>query len=326
MRALILSLLITPPAMAGVPETVAQHILPGVAAFAEGTEALRQAAADDCRATALHPAYQKAFDAWMGLAHLQFGPLEQDGRSLTIAFWPDTRGLIPKTVSNLVTTRDAAALDPDSFAEVSIAGRGLFALELMLFDPTLSDYGPLDHGCVLVQAMTADLARTGQALRGDWDSFAKVLNTAGAPGNTTYLSPDEAAQTLYTALLSGLEFTEDQRLGRPLGTFDRPRPTRAEARRSGRSLRNVVLSLTALHDLARHLSDQPIPRTDAAFETALSQAKDLDDATFDGVSDPAARLKIEVLQQSIGFVRDAIQGEIGSALGLTAGFNSQDGD
>ena len=35
---------------------------------------------------------QAAFDAWMGVQHLRFGPSEVDGRSLSIAFWPDPKG------------------------------------------------------------------------------------------------------------------------------------------------------------------------------------------------------------------------------------------
>ena len=41
---------------------------------------------------------------------------------------------------------------------------------------------------------------------------------------------------------------------------------------------------------------------------------------------PQGRLKVEVLAQEIRRIEEAVAQEIGVALGVTAGFNSQDGD
>ena len=65
---------------------------------------------------------------------------------------------------------------------------------------------------------------------------------AGEVGNTTYLDRTEARQTMFTQVVTGLEFLEEQRLGRPVGTFDAPHPERAEAVASGRSLANIRVS------------------------------------------------------------------------------------
>ncbi len=124
--------------------------------------------------------------------------------------------------------------------------------------------------------------------------------------------------------MTGLEFTKDQRLGRPMGTFERPRPTRAEAWRSGRSQRNVVLSLEALRVLATELAEAP--ETDTAFARAIATAEALDDPVFAGVADPGKRFRLEALQQEIAQVQTVAATEIGAALGVSQGFNSQDGD
>ena len=119
------------------------------------------------------------------------------------------------------------------------------------------------------------------------------------------------------------------RLGRPLGSFDKPRPRRAETWRAGRSLRNVSLSLEALRDLALHLS-QGHPDLQAEFDTrfgeALDLARTLDDPVFAGVADPGKRLKIEILQQSIDRIRATAAEDLGPHLGVSAGFNALDGD
>ena len=324
MRALVLTLAVTLAPLAGhagVEQAVDDHILPAVAAFQAGTAALRSAAETDCTQEAVRPAYQSAFDAWMGLAHLQFGPLEEAGRGLSIAFWPDARGMVPKAVAGLVAEADPVVAEADAFAQVSVAGRGLFALEAVLYNES---YDADDYACRLAVALSRDLARTGQALAVAWDGYAEILQTAGEPGNAAYMSEAEATRELYTALMTGLEFTKDQRLGRPMGTFERPRPTRAEAWRSGRSQRNVVLSLEALRGLAAELADAPA--TDAAFVRAIATAEALDDPVFAGVADPATRFRLEALQQEIASIQTAAATEIGAALGVSQGFNSQDGD
>ncbi|KUF12804.1 imelysin family protein [Pseudoponticoccus marisrubri] len=317
-----LAALLAGPATAGTDDALDRHVLPAMETFAEETADLSRTAAAGCGAEALRPAYHAAFDAWMGISHLRFGPLETGGRALAIGFWPDTRGFVARSVNGLLQDADPVVSDPEGFAEVSVAGRGLFALERLLFegDEVLADDS---YACAYIRAVATDLARTGQALQADWSDHAALMRSAGEDGNTVYLSPREAEQALYTALITGLEFTGDQRLGRPLGTFDRPRPTRAEARRSGRSLRNVGLSLEALRGLARSLSDVPIPQTEAAFADALSVAEGLDDPVL---ADPAGRLKVEILQQRVELVKTAVAAEIGAALGLSTGFNATDGD
>lgn len=314
------------PAMAGVTEAIREHILPAVEDFSVAAEDLAETAADDCTAEALRPAYRQAFDAWMGLSHLSFGPLETDGRALAIEFWPDPRGMVARTVAGMGADADPVVDNPEAFPEVSVAGRGLMALERLLYDDTLSGYGAGDYNCRYATAISADLSRMAGEVLTDWREHAELMRTAGAEGNARYMSESEASQVLYTALLTTVEFDADQRLGRPMGSFDRPRPTRAEAWRSGRPLRNVTLSLKALRDLALTMSDDPIPVTEAAFDRALATAGALDDPLLAGVETPQGRLKVEILQQQIRAVGDATRAEIGGGLGLSAGFNSRDGD
>ena len=162
------------------------------------------------------------------------------------------------------------------------------------------------------------------------DRYAALLRD---PTNATYQSETEALQELYKSLQTGLEFTSDTRIGRPLGTFDRPRATRAEMRRSGRSLNNVVVSLTSLQQLARALASEDADLTsqiDAAFDKALARADEIAQidggADFSLVDEPQNRLKLEVLQQNIDSIRDLLAMKLGPQLGVSAGFNSLDGD
>jgi predicted lipoprotein len=323
--ATILAATLSGPVMAGVEDALNDQILPGYAGFAEATEDLAQTARADCRAEALQPSFHATFDAWMPVADLRIGPSETG--ALSISFWPDPRGFTPRTLGRLIAEEDPVARDLNGYAEVSIAARGLFALEMVLFDPEFSDYAEGSYTCALVATMAADLDRQANALAAAWeDGYSATLRTAGEAGNATYLTEQEAVRAIYTQILSSLEFTADQRLGAPMGTFDRPRPARAEARRSGRSLRNAVLAADAAHALATALADWPLPHTDAALRRVHEAAARIEDPALQDVTDPQARLRVEVLQQAVGSLSAAVQTEIGARLGIAPGFNSQDGD
>lgn len=317
MRILLAALLLATPAAADTAQVISDHIRPGYQAFADSAVAL--AALDSCDAETLRPAFHDAYDAWLAVAHLHLGPAEEEGRSLAILFWPDPKGLGTKAQRGLLTS-DPAALTPDFMAQQSVAARGLAGLERLLYPPDPLTTDP----CPLIHATADDMARLATELTAGWGPFGDLLLTAGDPGNPRFLTEDEATQALFTQLATGLEYIADRRLGRPLGTFDKPQPTLAEARASARSLRNVTLSLQALRDLAQMLTDSP--KTLAAFDHALDLAAKLDDPTFETVADPQGRLKVEILQQAVRAARDAAIAEIGPALGVTLGFNSQDGD
>lgn len=308
--------------LAGVDEAVTEQVLPGMATFAEKAAALDEAAQAGCEGDALQAAYHAAFDAWLGVSHIQFGPMEDEGLSLSFAFWPDPKDQTGRSLTRLAGEEDPVVGDPDGFAAVSVAAQGFFALERMLFEAPVTG----DYACDLTRAIAASLSRNASILDTGWRDFAPELTEPGATPTARYRSDEEAMRALYTALSTGLEFDHDQRLGRPLGTFDRPRPRRAEARRSERSLQNLTLSLTALRELAVALADTDLPETLAAFDDAIARAEALEDPTFAGVADPGSRIRVEALQRAVRGTQIAVADEIGAALGIAAGFNALDGD
>lgn len=312
------ALFLSVPAFADTAAVVTDHARPGYAAFASATAGL--AAIDSCEPEALRPAFQAAYDAWMQVSHLQIGPAEDQGRALAILFWPDPKRLGAKAQKALLEG-DPAALTPAAMAEQSVAARGLSGLERLLYPAKPLTTDP----CPLIHATADDLARMGAELDAEWAAFGETLLTAGQRGNMRFLTADEATQALFTQLATGLEFIADRRIGRPLATLDKPRPDLAEGQASGRPLRNVTLSLAALRDLALALNADS-PRTAAAFDHALALAQDLNDPAFEGITDPQAWLKLEILGQAVRAARDAALAEIGPALGVELGFNAQDGD
>jgi predicted lipoprotein len=313
-----------------INDIVDAHILPRFHALADTSADLATTAQNDCSVTspALQTAYGQAFDAWINASHLRFGPTEVDDRAFALAFWPDSRGATPRSLTKLLSEQDPVLASPEDYAQVSIAARGFYAMEFLIYDEALSGLGDADDHCTLIQTITTDIATTSAAILNDWQTdYASRLRNPNVSG--TYRSDEDSLQELFKALTTGLQFTSETRLGRPMGTFQRPRPTRAEAWRSGRSARHVDLSLSALNDLALRLSsDDPelSARIRTRFERATTRLSDLGDPIFAGVVDPQIRFKIEVIRQSIDNIRALVQDELGPTLGVAAGFNSLDGD
>lgn len=308
-----------------------RHVIPGFTDLAAEAQDLQKAAQADCTATGapLRAAYNDAFDAWMRVSHLRFGPTEEGDRAFALAFWPDSKGFTPRTLSGLIAAEDPVVDRQDSFATLSIAGRGFYALEYLLYDDAFTDAQPEAYRCALVRAVTRDIAAVAGAILDDWTGeYADLMRDAG--NHDRYRSREEAAQEFFKAALAGLQFTSDTRLGRPLGTFERPRPRRAEAWRSGRSLRNVTLSLEGTRALALLLAeDAPYVAglVADAYDRALDQAAEMaGDPVFAGVEAPQDRLQVEILQQDIDRIRQVIGARLGPELGVTAGFNAMDGD
>jgi predicted lipoprotein len=316
--------------VATINTIVDTHILPRFQKLADSSAHLATTAQNDCAVTSdpLRTAYARAFDAWVSVSHLRFGPAEVDDRAFALAFWPDSRGATPRTLATLLADQDPIIAIPDDYAQVSIAARGFYAMEFLVFDEALGNIGSANDRCTLIRTVASDIAKTSAAILEDWQTdYAARLQRPDANG--TYRSEEEVLQELFKALTTGLQFTSDTRLGRPLGTFERPRPTRAEVWRSGRSARHVDLSLAALDDLAQHLSsDDPdvSKRIGTSFERAATLLSKLNDPIFAGVSDPQTRIKLEALQQSIDTIRALVRDELGPTLGVAAGFNALDGD
>ena len=310
-------------AAADVAEVSDQVIGPAYARFAEEAAALDAAARRDCSAEALRTPYQSVWDAWAVVDFFRLGPVEEGGRSLAISFWPDPKSSGRRAQQAVADGNAAVIDDPAAFAKLSVAARGLSGLERLIHAPGIT--GEEDILCRMRQATAADLARMAGGISAEWAAFDAVLKSAGEPENTRYLTPQEARQAVYTQLVSGLEYLADTRIGRPLGTGEKPRPERAEARAAGRSLRNVVLSLTGIRDLAMALQPDA-EQTRDAFAGTIAMAEELDDPVFAGVATPAGQEALVALQRSVRATKRVVETEIGLPLGLGVGFNSRDGD
>ncbi|KZY29473.1 hypothetical protein A3731_26380 [Roseovarius sp. HI0049] len=326
LAALLIALPLAAPAQE-IREIIEEDIVGGFVALEEKTAAMVEAAGQDCTHPGLYDSYAAAFLAWARVSHLRFGPSEEENRAFALAYWPDPRGRTAKALRKMLADGDEAVLSQEAYADMSIAARGFYALDYLLHEEDLAEIGTAEYRCALVRVIVADIHGTTGELAEAWDAFAPMLTEPGA--DSPYRTEAEVLQVLYKSVSTGLEFAVDMRLGRPLGTFERPRPRWAEAYRSGLSLALLQEAVRGAGRLAVRLAagDADVQaRLKAELEDFHESAAALNDPVFASVAEPVGRFRVESLQTDLQEVREVVQVALGPALGVSAGFNSMDGD
>ncbi|HET7409881.1 MAG TPA: signal peptidase, partial [Paracoccaceae bacterium] len=115
-------------------------------------------------------------------------------------------------------------------------------------------------------------------------------------------------------------------------TFDAPKPRLSEARRSGRSLRQIDAVIDAAETELRQVFFPTLkPAARAAIESSLETVREAHArvAELGTLPDAVAgddRIRVEVLMQSIERLVVALRRYLGPGVGVAEGFNATDGD
>ena len=338
--ALAVSWAMTAPAMAQdddapVREWLTQAIAADHEAFAAAAAALDTALDSYCaeagdRADA-EQAYHQAADAYMSLQWATIGPAILFDRRYRVNFWPDDSNAISRQLAAAVGEERADLLSPDGLAGTSAALQGLPALERLLFGQPRAEPGA--YTCALAVSIGHSVHDIADDLAAAWQEPVDVM-----PG----LSPDAFLATVMDALYGHVTVVEERKLARVAGpTPDDARPRTAEARRSGRSLRNIAINLAAVADILTEMSDGSLASLlDAAatddpaladLPVLLAAAREIADGLSDRtmadvLATPEGHADVLSLVAAIENVRRSIAQSVYPALGLAVGFNSTDGD
>lgn len=306
---------------------VEQDILPGFATLSRSANKMTDWADLSCEHPDFRYRFFETFFAWTRVSHLRFGPSEEENRAFALAFWPDPRGKTPKALRQFLLNPDPARLQPGAFRDQTIAVRGLYALEYLLFDPQITQLGSAADRCALIRAVARDIATTAAELATAWQAYAPALVEPSPDG--PYRTEDEVLQILFKSASTGLQFTADIRFGRPLGTIGKPRPKRAEAWRSAQSLGLIAAAVEGSGFLALRLAsdDEKLTyRLDDAISGFLQEVNRLDDPALAGVATPRERIRVESLLTRLNRIREIVDRDLGGHLGVISGLNALDGD
>lgn len=327
---------------------VMRYVLPRYGALADATARLDTIAEHDCRqpgrgaGDAVRAAWHDAMDAWMAVAHITFGPVELFMRGYRMYFWPQGRGRIDDALRELAGEGEGA-LTPERFRDASVAAQGLPALEHLLFGD-VADELPAGASCALIVAITGNLARMASGLVHEWrdgdEAFRHTMTRPG-PANPFFATSRDATLALFRSFHGGLRTIADVRLGPVVGaSLDEARPGLVESAASGRSLRNIRVSLRSLQAMYEGedgpglgdlvMAEAADAELDAlmrrAFRLTIETAAGIDAGLAEAVADPALRPRVEKLDRQVRALKQIVRTRLAEATGLGVGFNALDGD
>lgn len=323
---------------------VQQHIVPRYQALADSSAAMQQAAAQFCQQpdakglNSLRQQFNNTMDAWQGVQHVQFGPVEILMRNFSLQFWPDKKNLGAKQLNALLKNEDPASLGDERFRAASVAVKGLPAMERLLYNAdALAQYQTHPFRCELTTTIASYIAGMGRDISHEWQAYSQEFQQIDGEGY--YDDTTEAVTDLLKAMVEPVEVIRDMKILRPLGkSAERTKPRRSESWRSERSLENMVINLQALHELYRTGGDNSpyallklqgagdaAEQIDQRFERVIAQLKSIPVPLHNAVKDAEHYKQLQVISGELKAQTRAMEGAM-QPLNIQLGFNSRDGD
>jgi uncharacterized protein len=324
--------------------TINGHILPRYQQLAQHSQALADTTVHWCesRSAGDFPAVQRAFDqslqAWQGIQHVQFGPVQLLMRNYGIQFWPDRKGITGRQLQEALQGPGAGTYDAEFFRHASVSIKGYPALERLFYDEgALQTLQNEPHSCALAGAISTQLAQTTQAILDEWQTEPRTdPGNDGEEGTASDL-PDLSLDLL-RSLVQPVEVIRDTKLERVLGDHQpAARLQRAENWRSAQSLRSIATNLAALQELygAGQPSLDQILREQGAqaqaeqisslFSQARNQVEALPENFAMALHSADSYGQLKALSGTLKALDHALYDAM-PALNAQLGFNSRDGD
>lgn len=319
---------------------------PAVAKMTDAAAALEGALGDWCAkpdaagAKRVGDAFGTLAHAWSGVEILRFGPLVQANRFERLAFWPDTRGVMPRQVQALIAAKDDALLKPGALAGRSVAVQGLPALEYVLYgEPDLlkqTGAPGFAYACGYATAIASNVASISRDVGEAWSpqgAFGRQF-AEPKPGNDLYRSSQEVAAEAMKALSTGLQFARDVKIEPVMGeSAQAARPKRAAFWRSNLSTSLLAANVDALK--AFYVAGAyPLAAgegwMDASVRGELSSAaqtlRDVPVQLDAALASEEGRRLLTLASLTLKNAKAIVDENLAPALGVTIGFNALDGD
>lgn len=329
-----------------ITQAVEGAIRPGFDAFAAQTKALQGAMTSFCaspsEAALVSPREQfgNVVRAWSRIEIYRFGPLMKDNRSDRILFWPDRKGVALRQVQAILAGGDATATDPDALKEKSVAVQGLGALEFVLFGTGAEALQSAEgqFRCAYGTAITVLMAEMAQQMSAEWADPSGISGRMirPQPDDPDYRSNEEVLQELIGTMVFGVEASRDQRILPFLGRDGQaPKPRSALFWRSNLTMDSVlgnfdgVEALLVKSDIWRYVPPEQFVIGEGAQAEFARIRTDVGKATGtveQAMANAAQKQAIADIVASTQVLGKLLGEDLPSALGLSVGFSSLDGD
>lgn len=325
---------------------VKSHVLPRYFQLAIAADEFEEAVNSFCSApgaeefSLMRSRFHYAMDAWMGVQHIDFGPIELFMRNHRFYFWPQARGKVSDAVRELVSESSQGDLTAERISQSNVAIQGLLAAETLLY----RDYVLIENpqGCSLLGAIAVNMQDMAGNVVAEWQggsvAFTDAIEQPG-PENMFFEYHREVTVALFRSFYNSLQLVAELKV-KPVvaDSLELVKPYAAESRLSGRSLINVIVNLKALEAMYSgegeaglgNLVQIVAPELDQllrkAFRLTIENAVSINKPLEEAAVDAGLRPKTEKLLLQAKALRQIVRSKMAPALGVAVGFNSFDGD
>ncbi len=283
--------------------------------------------------------FGKVVLAFSRVEFLRFGPLTEASRAERLLFWPDRKGIALRQVQAILADHDESATSLDDLRQKSIAVQGLGALEYVLFGERSETLATTesDFRCRYALTIGEALGATAEELAQAWaapDGIAAHIGTP-KPDYDDYRSDREALEELVGAVAHGLEAIRDTKLLPFVGREgETAKPKSAPFWRSGLTVPAIRAGFEGLNDfmIATGLSKTvggiaglPMLMKDG-FTASLAAADKVTSPVAEALEDPAQKAALDDMVAASSTLQTLIGEGLSTALRLSVGFSSLDGD
>jgi len=293
--------------------------------------------------------WRATMTAWARAQPIGFGHIEDGNLRWKLQFWPDRKDITRKKVEALIASDDD--LNAERVASASVSVQGLVALEYLLFDERASDlvlYQQNARRCQLLMAITERVQLVTFQLLNDWygdtatPGYADKFSSPGK-GNKLYPDNNAALADLLDTLVVGAEVVKRNKLGLPIANgkgASHAKPYRLEAWRSQYSLELMRASTVTLEQLYRgnggfglvsylaehkEVDSSLLLAIDDAFKAVNDQFLLLEGPLFTQIKQPEYYAQLIELHKRLSVLQGNLS-KLPRSLGISLGFNSNDGD
>ena len=319
--------------------------------FAASTSALTAAADQFCsspnanRWLALQQRWKEAMLDWQAVGIINFGPVLDGNQAWKIQFWPDKHNLVAKKIRAILA--EDTSIDVARIEKASVVIQGLSGLEYLLFDPSVQpiDYEREPRRCDLLKAVAGHTMGVARQIDSHWHATTGdyfTLFAHPAADNPAYKDFNAALTAVIDAILADIENVRWKKLAGPAGmetqgdkTLFKPRPYLAEAWRSQSSLALAKANIDAVDQLLTalrpyldsHPNGAPLGQSiHSHIKTIQQQLDSIDISLIQAITHPPDQDKLAKIDKQLADLLAQLKRPLPTALGITLGFNANDGD
>jgi predicted lipoprotein len=278
--------------------------------------------------------------SWGRIEFLREGPVMQQNRLERILFYPDRKSTGLKQVRALIANPDESVTDATALKTRSVAIQGLGAYEFLFFGAYPEGIvGEKDNfRCRYALAVSRNVETIAGELQAAWDAPDGVSKDWKNPSadNPIYRDGKEASSAVIGIAVHGIELVRDQRIKHFYkGPESKVTPKLAVYWRSGLTMTALAANTEGLDafwkvaDMGSLLGDDMHSLADSAgfdLHAAHAALARLEQPTAERLADAKYLAKLDFIEFNLKDAMTRIDGDVGGAIGLGAGFSFADGD